>query len=145
NLQIARVGSSEQPVLAKKGDDLRIDWGYFYMAVAGTVGQCSLISRNAAPGPLTELAASAEECDTQVNFDISKGSRQPASRYVILAYDDEFSIQYFKKNLRSFWRRHGDDAAALLEKARVDYASLKQRCERFDAELMADLIQAGGQ
>jgi len=145
NLQIARVGSSEQPVLAKKGDDLRIDWGNFYLAVAGTVGQCSLLSRNAAPQPLSELTATAEECDAQVNFEISKGSRQPASRYVILAYDDEFSLQYFKKNLRPYWRRKGADAAALLEKARVDYPALKQRCERFDAELMADLIQAGGQ
>ena len=32
----------------------------------------------------------------------------------MLAYDDEFSIQYMKKNLRPYWRRNGDDAAALL-------------------------------
>src|SRR6266852_11420 len=28
-----RVGSVEQPVLQKRGDDLRIDWGYFFVAM----------------------------------------------------------------------------------------------------------------
>jgi len=32
-----------------------------------------------------------------------------------------------------------------LKKAAADYESLKQRCEQFDAELMADLRQAGGE
>ena len=63
----------------------------------------------------------------------------------MLAYDDEYSIQYFKKNLRPYWRRNGDDAAALLKKAAADYESLKKRCAKFDAELMADLTNAGGE
>jgi len=31
-LKVAKFGSVDQPVLATKGDDLRIDWGYFYAA-----------------------------------------------------------------------------------------------------------------
>src|SRR6476659_7228409 len=31
-LTMLKAGSVEQPVLQKKGDDLRIDWGYVYVA-----------------------------------------------------------------------------------------------------------------
>ena len=63
----------------------------------------------------------------------------------MLAYDDLYSIQYMKKNLRPYWRRNGWEAADLLKAAAKDYPLLKQRCETFDAELMADLAQAGGE
>ena len=76
---------------------------------------------------------------------LGKVGAKPVSRWLMLAYDDEYSIQYFKKNLRPYWRRNGDDAAALLKKAAAEYESLKKRCEKFDAEVMAALTKAGGE
>jgi hypothetical protein len=153
-----RIGSKDQPILAKKGDDLRIDWGYFYTAVPDTeFSTIAFAARGAAHdgfaehGELPDTLPTEEQLSSPVSIVTAlvspavKVSSQPVSRWLMLAYDDEFSIQYMKKNLRPYWRRNGDDAAALLKKAATDYESLKKRCEQFDAELMADLRKAGGE
>jgi hypothetical protein len=63
----------------------------------------------------------------------------------MLAYDDEWSIRYFRTRLRPYWRRTGDDLPALLRKAAAAYPSLVKRCEAFDGRLMADLRRVGGE
>jgi hypothetical protein len=154
DLEVFKMGTVDQAILAKKGDDLRIDWGYLYLAAPKTEHPTGCHWRGpspkdasanlTAPGPASEIGA-------RLSFGSPEG--QPAevdgtqsfSRYLILAYDDEFSIQYFKRNLRPYWRRNGDDAAALLKKAAAEYESVKARCEKFDAELMAALTKAGGE
>ena len=117
-----KVGSKDQRILARSGDDLRIDWGYLYIAAPK-------------PAQLNEHA---------VQVSLGSVGAQPVSRWLVLAYDDIYSIQYMKKNLRPYWRRNGWEAADLLKAAHRDYASLAKRCAAFDAELMADLTKAGG-
>ena len=160
-LQVLRVGSVEQPVLRKKGDDLRIDWGHLLMAAPATTRSAVAFASGtraretfAASGKLTtggSDAISSTEAGASPGVIFTSdmaGAGAGAVRgdcWLMLAYDDEFSIKYFKQNLRPYWRRNGDDAAALLKKAAADYEPLKQRCEKFDAELTADLRQAGGE
>ncbi|RYG87524.1 DUF4965 domain-containing protein, partial [bacterium] len=57
----------------------------------------------------------------------------------------EYSIQYFGRNLRPYWRRNGAGTADLLSMAERDYASVMARCIAFDDELVADLRAAGGE
>jgi len=152
-----KVGSIEQPVLARKGDDLRIDWGHLYVAAPQTkdltpmwVHAGSSKSSFAQNGPaslpaLPAGATNATQAAAAIAGTIHQLGSKTQSRLIILAYDDEFSIQYFHKNLRPYWRRNGDDAVALLKKSAAEYKSLKERCERFDAILMGALLKAGGE
>jgi len=146
-LRVVKVGSRDQPILGKKGDDLRIDWGYLFLA-APTSQQAKVRTQpevGAGEPGSSAKESTAEGAVVSVQFDEVKVSSRPVTRWLMLAYDDEYSIQYFKKNLRPYWRRNGDDATALLKKSAAEYESLKQRCEKFDAELMAALSKAGGE
>ncbi len=157
-IQAWRVGTVDQEILKKKGDDIRIDWGYFYVAMAKNKRANSAVnsaqaSRAAfiADGQLAPAAATASlqnnaQNDSVIAFTVDLGNVQskPVSCWLMLAYDDLYSIQYMKKNLRPYWRRNGWEAADLLKAAAKDYTSLQKRCAAFDNELMADLRKAGG-
>ncbi|MBC8134307.1 MAG: DUF4965 domain-containing protein, partial [Fibrella sp.] len=77
-------------------------------------------------------------------FDLGKVAAKPVSRYLMVAYDDEYSITFFRRKLRPYWRRSGMTADQLLQTADRDYAKLQKRCRDFDTELMADLTRVGG-
>lgn len=137
-LTALKVGSQAQAVLAKRGDDIRINWGYLYLAAQPGVATGSLNVK-------ADEAVAAETLQATLTFAPLKVSARPASRWLMIAYDDLQSIQFMKKNLQPYWRRKGDDAAALLKKAAADYLALQRRCAKFDAELIADLRAAGGE
>ncbi len=152
------IGSKDQPVLAKRGDDLRIDWGYFYLAVPAGQGARTHLG-SAQPSrdaflkdgrlPIRDDLDMPRSVDddfpaASASFDFGRVGTAPISRWLMAAYDDRFSIEYFYRRLRPYWRRGGMDAAGLLETAARDYPALTQRCRRFDDELMADLTAAGG-
>ncbi len=158
DLVAAKLGSRDQPVLGKKGDDVRIDWGYLYLAaprsaVAGQgIADRSALHRAFQAGTLapageatTNAPAPADQVGAALALDLGRVGAEPVSRWVMLAYDDLYAIQYMRKNLRPYWRRNGWEAKDLLEASARDYASLVQRCEAFDSELMGDLAKAGGE
>ncbi len=159
-LTVLKVGSKDQPVLQKKGDDLRIDWGYLYTAASATpqthqvvasADACrkGFVESGSLPGAMDSRqprAANDEEPVAATVFDCGKvDSAGIKPRLLILAYDDGYSIQYFHRNLRPYWRRHGAEAADLLKAAARDYAVILERCQAFDAQLMNDLRRAGGE
>jgi hypothetical protein len=143
-LAVLRAGSVDQAVLAKAGDDLRIDWGYLYLAAPK-----EHVERvQTGPHPTAKDGANPAKADQQMlllTLNCGEVTGTPVSRWLMLAYDDLFSIQYMKHNLRPYWRRNGWEAADLLKASARDYVALKKRCGDFDAEFTADLIKAGGE
>jgi hypothetical protein len=158
SLDVLAFGSKDQPVLERKGDDLRIDWGFFYVAAPRQPGLGSSISSDREsrsafsqsgrlptrddlrmPRPVSEgypVAALA--------FDLGRVGASPVTRRLMLAYDDQFSIEYFYRKLRPYWRRGGWEAADLLAAADKDYPALAERCRAFDDKLMAEMKASGG-
>ncbi len=158
DLDVMRMGSIEQSVLAKSGDNLRIDWGYLYVAVPPGNGKIEMRGTNmltrrafAATGELPDSDDLEPPAQTSRNLpviglmaDLGSVSSTPVSRHLMLAYDDLFSIEYFNRKLRPYWRRNGLGAEGMLKAAAQQYPSLVARCKRFDEELIGDLSKTGG-
>jgi hypothetical protein len=153
---LVRMGSREQPMLAKRGDDLRIDWGYLYLAADKPEGVTFAVAdRTQARAAFDDTGRMPGSDDLvegrrtgpvlAVAVELGKVGAQPVSRYLMLAYDDLYSVEYFQRRERAWWRRHGAEAADLIRQARRDHDSLLERSRRFDGELMADMRRVGGE
>ena len=156
---VLRMGSRDQPMLAKKGDDLRIDWGYLYLmadkpegasAVAAPHQQARAAFDSTGRLPDSDDFTGASEprrgnAVLAFSFDLGKVGARPVSRYLMMAYDDLYSIEYFQRRLRPWWRRNGATVTDLLRVARTQHDALQARNKAFDEELMADMRRVGGE
>jgi hypothetical protein len=158
-LDVLAGGSQEQPVLQKWGDDLRIDWGYLYLAAeqaqspSGAIQTADAARRaftNGGSLPQADdlrMPRSAEDDGPvlAMAYDLGRVGAAAVERHLVLAYDDRFSIEYLQRALRPYWRRNGAEAADLLSEAAQDYHALMDRCRSFDEAFTADLMAAGGE
>jgi len=129
DLNVSQAGTIDQPVLQRKGDNVRIDWGYAYLVTPPKFGVKKIIDNR-----LTSA------------FDFRKVGSQAAEAHSILAYDDIYSVQYFGKDLRAWWRRNESMTAnQMLLNAEKDYDRLMKKCESFDRKLFADAKTSGGE
>ncbi|MGC2636863.1 MAG: DUF4965 domain-containing protein [Acidobacteriaceae bacterium] len=155
-LTVLNVGSRDQQPLNRSGDNLRIDWGYFHLAVPNDENSSTALAANSIDEFLR--SGSLPQADDMempqtphdgaagpaVAFHINCNGSQPEQRHVLLAYTQGFAIEYLERKLRPYWQRNGETVAAMLQQAAADYSSLETRGEAYDRELTADLTLAGG-
>ena len=151
NLKILKAGTIEQPVLQKKGDDLRIDWGYMYVAVPQSVKAQQYVSTSSQAVPSfiskKEMATPAKGKNLVLNTSVDLGNvgSDAKEQYFLIGYDDIYSIQYFHQYLRPWWNRNGNQTIeSQLAKAATDYKKVMQQCEEWNKSLYNDLVNAGG-
>lgn len=149
-LVFLKTGSKAQEILKKKGDDLRIDWGYFYMAAdrnttKAAVGNGEKLRTAFAGGEQLPDASSGENADGKMAFASDYGKVSSVEGRILLGYDDIFSIQYFGENLRPYWNRTGNVSILdIFHTAAREYPELMRRCDEFDRTLMRTARKAGG-
>lgn len=157
-LSVARIGTPDQPVLARKGDDVRIDWGYGYLAapagpavtvVGGNGGRMrrGFITNGTLPapsGPVAPSPVAESHLAMAVAWDLGDVGLAPIARFAMLAYDDILSIRYFSRDLPAYWRRSGATIETMLATATRERERIDAQAAKFDSDLRRDLTQAGG-
>ncbi|MFB9328331.1 glutaminase domain-containing protein [Paenibacillus aurantiacus] len=154
-----RMGTEEQPILARVGDDTRIDWGYAYLAVLQSehVDVTTVISSSEARAQFAKSGTLPAQDDAgtpravhpnlpvmAVAMDFGQVDTAAKSAFAAAAYDDVLSIEYFGTPLPAYWRRNGETFENMLISAMMEYDEVMNRCERFNRSLIEASAQAGG-
>ncbi len=159
-LHLLRVGSSRQVMLQDWGDNVRINWGYFYMGIPVGEDTESVAGNESYRDDFVKTGKIPADDDLdQPRMPQSRYPSPPAlnvllplggvgatvvTRHVLLGYDDVYSVEYLRQKLLPYWRKEFSSFGALMKAAERDYPAMQQRAEQYDAELSQDLRKAGG-
>ena len=152
-LAILKAGTTEQPILKKKGDDLRIDWGYMYVATPMTnkATQYILPQKNAVVEFSKGLKIKRPPSQTGTKLSLStvltfgKVGLDEKQQYIMVGYDDQESVQYFGQNLKAYWNSDGSKTFnSELIKASVAYSNVLKKSNAFDQSMYKNALAAGG-
>lgn len=125
NIATAKMGNTVQKVLNRSGDDVRIDWGYFYLSVkdGGRV---------------------YSEKHDDMSWVVAQKSLNNDALF-LFAYDDIDSIVYFGDNLKAYWKEKTPDILSAIEEAADEYEVLIKKCDAFSDDLTSTATEKGGE
>lgn len=126
DLGFIKAGVKDQKILGRKGDDVRIDWGYVYLA-----------------GDKQRVQLKNDTDQMTASFKLTSSSTS-SEEYLMLAYDDIKSIQYFGKDLEGWWKKIHGNMENLLVRSASERKNILEKCRTFDKQIYADALTAGG-
>jgi hypothetical protein len=149
-LSLLKVGTTSQPVLQKKGDDLRIDWGYMYVAIPKSTNELQYITRHGetassfATGKINPANKPGKQLDLNTVMNFGSVNATGKEKFVEVGYDDLYSVQYFNRNLKPWWKLSSTSIENVLVLSAAEYNAVMQKCYNFNKTMYADALKAGG-
>ena len=152
-LSVLKAGTVEQPVLKKKGDDLRIDWGYVYIAAplaskaTQTISNFSTALAGLSSGKaMGHEAANGTSLTLNTFFPSSLIGSTEKEQLLMVGYDDLYAIQYFQQNLKGWWNLEpGITIDKVLTQAYQEYDKVLAKCVETNKMIYGDAFKAGGE
>lgn len=147
-----KTGTIEQPILAKTGDGICIDWGYFYLPnINGEVCldsdndiKASFFSDGTLPQGKTEIVNRKPSTSPTLAYVHDFGKVAQASSYALLGYDEIEDIEYFYNRYKGYWAHNGSVTIFdQFEKLNRAYSGIMERCRAFDKMIYDDGVAAG--
>ncbi|MDR1436795.1 MAG: DUF4965 domain-containing protein [Candidatus Symbiothrix sp.] len=155
-----KTGTVDQEITKRQGDGVRIDWGYAYLASgkgknkdmnigdyygmkAGFVETGALLPdklRGQQVSDLLEAIPALAYTDQ-----LGQVNKEGKTGYLMIGYDDIYSVEYFHKRLMAWWKHEGKiDIFRAFETAKANYESIMKKCREFDFDLVDGAQKAGG-
>jgi hypothetical protein len=156
SLHVLNIGSQAQQPLNRSGDNVRIDWGYFHLAIpASESAETAEVSDPAESFLKSGHLPDSDEMDMPsspntgaahlaVVLPLGSVSSSPVTRHILVSYTQGPAIEYLGRRMLEYWQRDHLSVESMLDLAETQYAALEPRGDKFDADLTSDLEKAGG-
>ena len=149
-----KTGTVEQPILAKTGDGICIDWGYLYMpAINGEVAICKVnqlrqqfTSNGQIPEGDQRVVAQKPSESPVLAYRHDFGRVSQGASYALVGYDEIEDIEYFYKRYKGYWAHEGSVSIFdMFQRMNREYSNIMNRCRQLDKQIYDDGVKVGNQ
>ena len=155
-----KTGTVDQAFTKRTGDGVRIDWGYAYLVGEKddnkelSIGdyyemkQSFLQHGSLLPDVGRKIRSFLPDGIPALAYceQMGKVNADGKSAYLMLGYDDIYSVEYFYERRMAYWKQGGEvDIFQAFEQAKNEYPFVMKRCRAFDSVLMEQARQDGGE